>query len=60
MATELQREEARTFLRGLRVGDVDVDGGIAWLHLEAPQAHAEVCVVKVRIVEIEWCDEEGR
>jgi len=60
MATEQQENEARTFLHGLRVAEVDVDGGIAWLHLEAPQAHAEVCVVKVRIVEIEWCDEEKR
>lgn len=61
MATAQQQDEARTFLTGCRVAEVDVDGsGIAYLHLEAPAARAVTAVLKIRIVEIEWVDEEER
>lgn len=60
MATRAQQADAETFLPGLRVGEVTIDGGIAWVELIAPHANVVTCRIKLRIPEIEWIDEQER
>ena len=59
MATQAQQEDTQ-HLVGCRVREVTVDGGLAYLRLEAPTARCDQAVVLVRIVEIEWCEDERR
>lgn len=58
MATAIQQLEAEKYLRGCRVTHVEIDGGLMYLHLEAPVARYEQAVVKACIDDIRWVDDE--
>lgn len=60
MATQTQVSDAETFLPGLKIGDVEIDGGLAYLTLIAPHANVATCQLLIRIPEIKWIDEQER
>lgn len=58
MATAIQQLEAEQHLKGCRITHVEIDGGLMYLHLEAPAARYEQAVVKACIDDIRWVDDE--
>lgn len=57
MATAIQQLEAETYLKGCRVTHVEIDGGLMYLHLEAPSANYEQAVVRACVDHIRWVDD---